>query len=748
MVGLPGARFWGKGSSLTTKARKKARISLANQVLLGLALGVVAGIFFGEMVAPLKWVGDAFIKLLQITVIPYIVVALITGLGRLSYDEVKELALRGGSILLLLWSIGILLVLLFPLSFPDWPSRSFFQKSSIEPEAAPDFLQLYIPSNPFFSLANAIVPAIVVFSILIGLALIGVSRKQTLIDPLATAAETLMRITGFVAKIAPLGVFALIANAAGTLSFEDLARLQVYIVVIVLIALILGFWVLPALISSMTPLRYGTVVRQLYTPLITAFATGSSLVVLPLLAESCKRLIAEVHERAPTVDDEEEAESSVDVLIPTFYSFPTIGGVLSLGFVLFAGWYIGLAVSVEKYPEVIFAGVASLFGGAVLAIPFVLELAELPRDLFQVFLSINVIGSRFTIFVGAMHYATIALIGTFALQGMTQIRPWPLLRVAVVGGLLVATMLIGVRTFYTHVLVVPYTKDEALKGLNLLRRSQPAVVHREAPSPVAETSRPRSYSEIIESGVLRACYLPGNYPLSHFNADGELVGFDIEMAHRFAERLSLSLEFLPLTQLESGPESLASGYCDVIFNSIIMDLRRTESVVDTIPFEMATIAFLVPDHRRNDFATWEAVRDQGDILIAASPFQNLPRDVWTRLPEADIIRLSLPDAQAKYFEADDEVADAFLDTAEQGSAWTILYPKFTTVVPRPVIQVPVVYLVAEDNQLLLRNMNAWLMIEKQSGGITDLYDYWIQGKTKQVEPPRWSVIRDVLHWVD
>ena len=163
---------------------------------------------------------------------------------------------------------------------------------------------------------------------------------------------------------------------------------------------------------------------------------------------------------------------------------------------------------------------------------------------------------------------------------------------------------------------------------------------------------------------------------------------------------------------------------------------------------MATIAFLVPDHRRIDFATWQAVRDQGNILIAASPFQKLPRDVWTRLPEADIIRLSTPDAQAKYFEADDEVADAFLDTAEQGSAWTILYPKFTTVIPRPVIQVPVVYLVAEDNQLLLRNMNAWLMIEKQSGGIADLYDYWIQGKTEQVEPPRWSVIRDLLHWVD
>ena len=143
------------------RARKWPRISLAAQVLLALALGVVAGLFFGEIVAPLNVVGQAFIRLLQITVIPYIVVALITGLGRLSYDEVKALAIKGGSVLLLLWTIAIVLILFLPLFFPDWPSASLFQKSSIEDRAAPDFLQLYIPSNPFFSLANAIVPAVV-----------------------------------------------------------------------------------------------------------------------------------------------------------------------------------------------------------------------------------------------------------------------------------------------------------------------------------------------------------------------------------------------------------------------------------------------------------------------------------------------------------------------------------------------------------------------------------------------------------
>ena len=137
------------------------------------------GLFLGEIAAPLQVVGDAFIRMLQITVIPYISVVLITGLGRLDYGEVKRLTIKGGSVLLILWSIAIGLVVLLPLSYPNWPSRSLFQRSSIESVAAPDFLQLYIPSNPFFSLANGIVPAVVVFSIMIGLALTGAKNRRT-----------------------------------------------------------------------------------------------------------------------------------------------------------------------------------------------------------------------------------------------------------------------------------------------------------------------------------------------------------------------------------------------------------------------------------------------------------------------------------------------------------------------------------------------------------------------------------------
>lgn len=238
-----------------------------------------------------------------------------------------------------------------------------------------------------------------------------------------------------------------------------------YIVLYALIALTLGLIVLPGLITVLTPFRYTEIVKMLRMPLITAFAVGSALIVIPMLIEQCKQLIADAGLKAI---DQQEANSSVEVLIPTFYPFPTLASMLSLAFVLYAGWYIGSNVSVTAYPLLILAGVPSLFGGTLLTIPFLLNLVRLPSDLFQVFVSIDVVISRFGTFLAAMHYATIGLIGTMALSGNIRLRWFRLMRVALISTALIALILLGVRAFYTNVVVAPYTKADMLRSLHFL----------------------------------------------------------------------------------------------------------------------------------------------------------------------------------------------------------------------------------------------------------------------------------------
>lgn len=223
----------------------KRRIGLGEKVFVGLVLGLAVGVFFGEMTAIFKFAGNAFIMLLQMTVIPYIIVSLITALGHLTIEDAKSLGLKAGGVLLVLWGIGLAVVLLSALAFPQWPSASFFSTSQVQEPKPINFLQLYIPANPFYAAANAIVPAIVLFSVLIGLALISVKNKAALLEPLSAVADALMGVTGFVARLVPYGVFALTASAAGTIDVEEINRLQIYVVIYTMITLILCFWLLP-----------------------------------------------------------------------------------------------------------------------------------------------------------------------------------------------------------------------------------------------------------------------------------------------------------------------------------------------------------------------------------------------------------------------------------------------------------------------------------------------------------------------
>ena len=153
---------------------------MSTKILIGLGLGILSGVFFGEEVAFLKMPGDAFILLLQMTVLPYIMVSLITGLGGLSFHEAAALGRKCGLLLLLLWAIGLVMVLVMPLAFPNWEMASFFSTSLTEQRPTFNFLGLYIPSNLFYSLSNNVVPAVVVFSFALGVALIGLKDKEVL----------------------------------------------------------------------------------------------------------------------------------------------------------------------------------------------------------------------------------------------------------------------------------------------------------------------------------------------------------------------------------------------------------------------------------------------------------------------------------------------------------------------------------------------------------------------------------------
>ena len=123
-----------------TDERKKRRLGLSSWILIGIVAGVAVGLFFGEPAAKLKPFGDGFIRLLQMSILPYMVMALIGGLGSLSYREARLLAGRGGAVMVLFWVVGFAIILALPLTFPALETASFFSTSAVQPRVQPDFV--------------------------------------------------------------------------------------------------------------------------------------------------------------------------------------------------------------------------------------------------------------------------------------------------------------------------------------------------------------------------------------------------------------------------------------------------------------------------------------------------------------------------------------------------------------------------------------------------------------------------------
>src|SRR5262245_53513132 len=124
---------------------------MPSPILSGLVLGLVVGLVFGDLVQPLDFVATAFVRLLQMAVLPYIVVSLTAAVGRLAPGEARFLARVGGGLLVLLWVVVLAVVVAMPLAFPARGHGGFFSTTTVAPHEPLDLVQLYIPDNPFRS---------------------------------------------------------------------------------------------------------------------------------------------------------------------------------------------------------------------------------------------------------------------------------------------------------------------------------------------------------------------------------------------------------------------------------------------------------------------------------------------------------------------------------------------------------------------------------------------------------------------
>ena len=712
-------------------------MTFSRKILLGLALGIAAGLFLGDRAASFRFLADGFIRLLQMTVLPYVTVSLVAGIGSLNAASARRLFARVGTVTLVLWGLALTAVFLMPLAFPSLKSASFFSTTMVEDRAPVDFLSLYIPSNPFHSLANSVVPAVVLFSAVLGIALMGVSGKERFIEWLQVVERALARANRLVVKLTPLGLFAIAAHAAGTLDLEQAARLRVYLISYGAMALLLTLWVFPGLVSCLTPIRVGRILQAHQNVLITAFMTADLFIVLPALIDRSKQLLAE--EGMP----EAEEGSPPDVIVPAFYNFPHAAKMLSLSFVLFAAWYSETTLSVTSYPRIAAAGILSLFGSINVSIPFLLDFARVPADTFQLFVATGVLNSRFGTLAAAMHMVVLALVGSYAMSGRLRLSSASLLRYVLVTVVLTAATLVGLGFSLRALGGGVYEGAQLANNMGLLRPpSEGAIVLRELPAdpPVPDASILKKARTL---GRIRVGFFPGQRPYSYFNARGQLVGFDIEMAHALARELGVTVEFAPV-QRDRFEEVLEAGRVDVVMAGVVLTTRRASRTEFSQPYLDETLAFVVPDHKRADFSEAAQVRAMPHLKVGVPDLPYLRQLIEREFPGVTIVPLSLNDAEG-VFAGRGQSVDAVCLTAERGCFLTLLYPAYSVAVPRPLdIRMPLAYPVARKDIDFVRFLDRWIDLKRRDGTIQALYDHWILGKDARAHQPRWSILDNVL----
>ena len=637
-------------------------MTVSQKILVGLALGVAAGLALGERAAPLQVIAQGFVRLLQMTVLPYITVSLIVGIGRLDAKSARQLFLKVGTITLLVWGLALAAVFAMPLAFPTLESASFFSTTVVEERPAVDFLALYIPANPFHSLADSVVPAVVLFSVLLGIALMGVEHKQGLIDALSAAERALARANHMVARLTPLGLFAIAAHTLGTMDLAEVARLRVFQLSYATMAALLALVVFPGLVACLTPVPVLALLGSMRNVFVTAFVTGDLFIVLPALIERSKDLL-----RRHGGVTEAEAESP-DVIVPAFYNFPHAAKMLSLSFVLFAAWFSETTLAPSAYPRLAAAGVLSLFGSLNVAIPFLLDFARVPADTFQLFLASSVLNARFGALAAASHMVVLAIVGSWALHGRLRPRAPQLLRYLVttagVSGAALLSLALALRALGGG----QYEGARLAHEMGLLNPPSPGASVL-ATLPAAPADAPAGtplLAAVRERGRIRIGFFPAQRPYSHFNARGELVGFDVEMAHALARELRVAAEFAPVPRDEL-VEALEAGCVDVVMSGVLLTTLRASRVDFSTPYLDETLAFVTPDHRRADFSD----------------------AAWVRAREG--LRIGVPDLP--YLE-----------------------------------DLPLAYPVARHDVEAARFMSVWIELKKRDGTIQALYDHWILGR--------------------
>jgi Na+/H+-dicarboxylate symporter len=723
-------------------------------ILLGFIFGALSGLFFGDLLSVLEPFSQAFIKIWQITILPSVIISLILSIGSLNHSNSRDLVVRAGQVLLIFWAIGIVIFFSFQFAFPVLKTASFFSTQDLTSTEALDIIDMFIPYNPFRSLSEGIMPAIVVFCLCLGLALMGDEENKPLMNLLSILQTALNRITGSLAKTFPIGVFVITAQTIGTITFEGLLELQVFLISLAVLTALVIFGVLPLLISCFTTFRYRDIISASSEAIILGFSSGTEFITLTLINDGVKKLFENSLEKEELKN---EIESYNRVLIPLGYTFPLLGSFVPFLFILFVAWLYKNPLALPEQLKLAAVGIPSFFGSSKVSVESLLSLMRLPSDSFNLYISTGILRQSFVASMASMSIFSFTTISAALTSGRCKLQ-W---KKAIFSLLLIISILVvliaGLNFGFAHILANTYHGSDIISNMELPRDAQGArpdemvstkiyLANGSLPAVSDNQSQGDTVKLIQNRGVMKVGYNSDCMPFVFFNKNESLVGYDVQMAYDLAQILNVSrIEFIPITG-DSIPDYLNRGVCDIVMSSVAVTPKRLGEMKFTDSYMTVHMAFVVRDERKKEFLKLDNVQKMDDLKIAVLN-KTASVDIASNLfPKAKIVKInSIND----FF--NESKADALFTTAEEGYTMTLIHPFYDVAIFEPNDSYGLLYAypVAKNNsETFLPLLNYWIKMERDYGELDSKYNYWILGKNPEENESRWSVVRNVLHWIN
>lgn len=283
------------GSETAPKRRKGIRIALHWQILIGIALGAVYGIFLPHCTQYIEWLGDLFLNALNMIVIPLIASSIFIGVAGMAGGNLGRVLGKTLSYYLLTTLTAVIIGLALVTFIKPGVGRDVVLTGDVGDIATQevhmiDQLTGIVPSNVFAAMADGNILPIIFFMVLLGIFSTKLEKKHytVLLDFFTAVYELIMKVTLAIIKLTPIGIFSVMACMIGQQAGDPDALIGIvkglglFVLTVWAGCLIHGGLVLPGTVWALARINPYRHIRRVSTPLLTAFTTCSSNATLPL----------------------------------------------------------------------------------------------------------------------------------------------------------------------------------------------------------------------------------------------------------------------------------------------------------------------------------------------------------------------------------------------------------------------------------------------------------------------------------